>query len=138
RLAALAGELPKLEKAVEAATAARDRALAAMDQCRSAAEEARTAALSAERDAREAARAIDAAAAALERIEAQRSSFAQRLADLEPVSDAAGDAVSAAERSIAVLPDPAALEHDIEAARTSAATAASAVADKRAEAATKA
>ncbi|MFL6766006.1 MAG: chromosome segregation SMC family protein [Sphingomicrobium sp.] len=138
RLAALAGELPKLEKAVEAGTAARDRALAAMDQCRNAAEEARTAALTAERDAREAARAIDAAAAALERIEAQRSSLAQRQADLEPVFEAARSAVNAAERSLAVLPDPAALEHEVERSRAAAAGAASAVADKRAEAATKA
>ena len=60
-----------------------------MDQCRTAAEQARHAALAAEPDAREAARAIDAAAAALDRIEAQRSGFAQRQADLDPVLEAA-------------------------------------------------
>jgi chromosome segregation protein len=109
-----------------------------MERCRRAAEEARSAALAAERDARGAARAIDAASAALERIEAQRASLAQRQADLEPVLEASREAVGAAERSLAVLPDPAALEHEVEASRESAAAAASVVADKRAEAATRA
>jgi chromosome segregation protein len=138
RLAALARELPGLEKTVEEASASRDSALAAMEQCRAAAEEARHAALAAERDARDATRAIDAASAALERIEAQRSALAQRQADLEPVLEASSEAVAAAERSLAALPDPAALEHDVESARANAAAAATAVADKRAEAATKA
>src|SRR5206468_304213 len=111
---------------------------AEMEHCRRNAEEARTAALAAERDAREAGRAIDAAAAALERIEAQRSSLEQRVADLEPVRGAAAEALSAAELSLGSLPDPGAIEHQVEAARAKAATAASAVADKRAEAATKA
>jgi chromosome segregation protein len=138
RLAELAGELPGLEASVNAAADGRDQALAAMESCRKDAEEARTAALAAERDAREAARAIDAAAAALERIEAQRGSLVQRQGDLEPVLDAARDAVRVAERSLAALPDPAALEHQVEGARGTAASAASAVADKRAEAATRA
>jgi len=138
RLAQLSDELPGIEKAVADATAKRDEVLSRMEQCRRAAEEARTTALAAERDAREAARAIDSAAAALERIEAQRASLEQRQADLEPVLAAATEAVTAAERSLAVLPDPTALEHQVEAARESAATAASGVADKRAEAATKA
>jgi len=138
RLAALAAELPAIEKSVEAATAERDRVLREMEECRAAAEQARTAALAAERDAREAARAIDAAAAALERIEAQRDGLAQRRADLEPVIEASHEAVAAAERSLAALPDPAALEREVEQARGVAATAAAAVADKRAEAATKA
>jgi chromosome segregation protein len=138
RLASLASELPALEKAVADALAERDGALATMEQCRSAAETARHAALAAERDARDATRAIDVATAALERIEAQREGYGQRLGDLEPVLTAARDAVTAAERSLAALPDPAALEHDVEDARSAAATAASAVADKRAEAATKA
>jgi chromosome segregation protein len=138
RLAALAAELPGLAEAVDAATGERDSALSAMDQCRAAAEHARNAALAAERDARDAARAGDAASAAIERIEAQRAGLAQRQADLEPVLEAAGEAVGAADRSLAALPDPAALEHEVEASRGSAATAASLVADKRAEAATKA
>src|SRR5690348_1581408 len=138
RLAALAAELPNFEKSVEAAAAERDRVLREMEECRAAAEQARTAALAAERGAREAARAIDAAAAALERIEAQRDALSQRQADLEPVIQASREAVAAAERSLAALPDPAALEREVEEARGIAATAASAVADKRAEAATKA
>jgi chromosome segregation protein len=138
RLAQLAGELPGLEKAVVGASAEREQALMAMEQCRRATEEARSAALTAEHDARDAARAIDAASAALERIEAQRSSLTQRQADLDPVLEAAREAVTAAERSLAALPDPAALEHEVEASRASAAAAASAVAEKRAEAATKA
>ena len=138
RLAELAGQLPTLENVVKGAAAERDRALATMEQCRETAEQARHAALAAERDAREASRAIDAASAALERIEAQRSGLVQRQADLEPVLEASNDAVAAAERSLAALPDPAALEHEVEGARNGAATAAAAVADKRAEAATKA
>ncbi|HZC38753.1 MAG TPA: chromosome segregation protein, partial [Sphingomicrobium sp.] len=138
RLAALATELPGLEKAVENARAERDDALAQMEQCRAAAEESRHAALAAERDARDATRAGDSAVAALERIEAQRSALIERQADLEPVLEAAKDSVHAAERSLAALPDPAALEHDVETSRATAATAASAVAEKRAESATKA
>jgi chromosome segregation protein len=138
RLAQLAGELPGLQHAVEEAGAERDKALQQMDTCRAQAEEARHAALAAERDAREAGRAIDAAAAALERIEAQRSGLEQRQLDLEPVLEAAREAVTAAECALAALPDPAALENDVAAARTTAAGAASAVADKRAEAATRA
>ncbi|MES2326524.1 MAG: chromosome segregation protein SMC [Pseudomonadota bacterium] len=138
RLAQLADELPAMEAAVAAAMAERDRVLAEMEQCRGNAEEARIVALAAERDAREAGRAIDAAAAALERIDAQRASLEQRLADLEPVLGAATEAFAAAELSLGSLPDPAAIEYQVEAARAKAATAASAVADKRAEAATKA
>ncbi|HEX5258968.1 MAG TPA: AAA family ATPase, partial [Sphingomicrobium sp.] len=138
RLAQLSGELPGLQAAVDAAVEQRDEALGAMEQCREAAEQARQAALFAERDAREAARAIDAAAAALERIEAQRGGLTQRQADLEPVLEAAREAVTASEHSLAVLPDPAALERDVQAARAVAADAAGAVADKRAEAATRA
>ena len=138
RLAELADQLPRLEQTVESAVAARDSALARMERCRTEADEARQAALGAERDAREAARAIDVATAALERIEAQRSGLVQRQADLDPVLEAARAAVAAAERSLAALPDPAALEQDLEAARTDAAGKASAVADKRAEAATRA
>ena len=138
RLAEIAAELPALEAAVADALAERDAALAQMEQCRAASEAARHAALAAERDARDAARAIDVAIAALERIEAQREGYAQRQTDLEPLLAASADAVAAAERALAALPDPTALEHDVEKARTAAAAAATAVADKRAEAATKA
>jgi chromosome segregation protein len=138
RLAELAQHLPGLEAAVEAATTRRDEILCAMDACRDAADAARHAALTAERDSRDATRAIDSAAAALERIEAQRSALAERQQDLEPVLEAARDAVAVAERALATLPDPAAMERDLEPARAAAASAGSAVADKRAEAATKA
>ena len=138
RLAAIAAGLPALEQAVAKAIGGRDSALAAMEHCRSEAETARQSALAAERDSRDAARAIDAATAVLERIEAQRANFAQRQSDLEPVLEAVRDAVSAAQHSLAALPDPAALEHEVEACRSAAATAANAVAERRAEAATKA
>src|SRR5206468_10965948 len=138
RLAELARDLPGLDKAVAAALDQREQALAAMEQLRAEAEEARHAALAAERDAREAARAIDPALAALERIEAQREGLIERRADLDPVLKAAGEAVAAAEHSLAALPDPAALESDVESARAAAAQAGAAVADKRAEAATRA
>ena len=138
RLARLAEQLPGLEAAVATASEQRDGALGAMELSRGAADEARSAALAAERDARDASRAIDAAAAALERIGAQQSGLSQRQADLEPVLEAARSAVAASDGALAALPDPGALEQDVETARTSAAAAASAVADKRAEAATKA
>jgi chromosome segregation protein len=109
-----------------------------MDACRARAEEARHQALAAERDARDAARAGDSAIAALERVEAHRTELQQRRADLEPVVDASREAVAAAERSLAALPDPASLEQEVESARSAATAAATAAADKRAESATKA
>ena len=138
RLADLARGMPDLDRAVEKAVGERDAALAGMENSRAAADEARHAALAAERDARDAARAGDSAAAALERLEAQAAALDQRLADLEPVLAAAGEATAAAERALVALADPAAIELEAEAARASAADAATAVAEKRAEAATKA
>jgi chromosome segregation protein len=138
RLADLARELPELERAAERSMTQREGALGEMERCRAAAEEARREALAAEREARDAVRAGDIAAATLERMEAQRAGLAQRQADLEPVLDAAREAVAAAERSLAALPDPAALENELASGRASAASAASAVADRRAETATKA
>jgi chromosome segregation protein len=138
RLAELADALPAHEQAVEQALAGRDQALAEMERFRALADEARTRALASERDAREAARSADIAASALERVEAQRAALAQRQADLDPVLEAARESVAAAERALAVLPDPARLEQDIEGARGAAAGLAAAVADQRAEAATKA
>jgi chromosome segregation protein len=138
RLAELARDLPALEKAVAVALEQREEALAAMESLRSEAEEARHAALAAERDARDAARAIDAALSGLERIEALRGGLAQRQADLDPVLEAAAEALAVAQRSLAALPDPATLESEVESGRAAAAEAAAAVADKRAEAATRA
>ena len=134
----LARAIPGLDQAAETALKGRDSALAEMEACRARAEEARHQALAAERDARDAARAGDTATAALERIEAQRVELEQRREDLKPVVDASGEAVAAAERTLTALPDPASLERDVETAREAAATAATGVADKRAESATRA
>lgn len=138
RLSALAAELPVLEAASESAVAERDRILADVERHRRDAEQARHSALAAEKESRDAARAMDAAAAALERLEAQRAGLIERRADLQPVVEAAKDAVGVAEAALAALPDPSALEREVESAREAAATAANAVADKRAESATKA
>ena len=62
----------------------------------------------------------------------------QRQTDLEPVLEAARDAVADAERTLAALPDPAVLEQELDEKRSSAGIAADAVAGKRAEAATRA
>ena len=83
-------------------------------------------------------RAADAAAAAIDRLNAQREAVSQRVEDLKPVAEASAEALRAAEAVIAGLPDPAALEADVGAARSRASDAGSAVADKRAEAATRA
>ena len=109
-----------------------------MERHRGEAEQARHAALAAERDLREATRAIDIATAAIERLSAQRLNLAQRLEDLQPVAEAAANAAALARQSLGALPDPAVLEQDVEGARSAAGLAASAVADKRAEAATRA
>ena len=138
RLAELAGELPALESALAEAERERDAAISEVEQFRAAAEEARSAVARAEQEAREATRTGDSAAAAIERLEAQRTALDQRLGDLEPVLEAATASVKAAETSLATLPDPAALEEELERARGSAGEAAAAVADKRAEAATRA
>lgn len=138
RLAELSAALPGLESAVDEAQAERAAALAAMERNRAEADEARRAALAAERDLREATRAIDVATAAIERLAAQRSGLAQRLEDLRPVGEAAAESLAAAARALNALPDPAALEQSVETARTAAAEAATHVADKRAEAATRA
>jgi chromosome segregation protein len=138
RLSGLADELPGLEQAVGKAVTSRDAVLREMEQCREAAEQARHAALAAEREAREATRAMDVATAALERIRDHRIGLEQRKADVEPVLEASREAVAGAEKSLAVLPDPATLERELEGARANAATAATAVAEKRAEAATRA
>ena len=138
RLASLAAQLPALGAVTEDAAAERDRVIAAVEDYRRKAEQARHAALAAEKEARDATRASDAAAAALERIESQRSVLTQRQSDLAPVLEAGSDAVRAAEQALDALPDPTALEQQVEAARDIAATAANRVADKRADAATKA
>ena len=138
RLAALQKQLPMLDAGVETASNARDQAARDVEQWRADGEEQRRAASAAEKDVREAERAADAAAVAIDRLNAQREAIAQRADDLKPVAEASAEALQAAEKVIAGLPDPAALEADVEMSRANASAAGSAVADKRAEAATRA
>ena len=116
RLAQLPTSCPAFEAAVDGGNGERDRAVAAMEapQVRPRKRATRRWRPSATRAMRT--RAIDAAAAALERIEGQRPDLAQRQADLEPVLRRQRSG-SAAERALAALPDPAAIEHEVEAAR---------------------
>jgi chromosome segregation protein len=138
RLAELNRQLPELESKVSAAASARDEAASDVERWRSESDEQRKAGSAAEREGRDAERAADAAAAAIDRLNAQREAISQRLEDLKPVADAAAESLQAAETVLAGLPDPAALEADVEGARGRASAAGSAVADKRAEAATRA
>ncbi len=138
RLAELSKQLPELERAVEQGSSVRDEAAADVERWRSTGDEQRRASGAAEREAREAERAGDAAAAALDRLKAQREGILQRLEDLAPVAQAAAEALEGAQAVLAGWPDPAALEGDVDAARARASAAAAAVADKRAEAATRA
>ncbi|HET6941695.1 MAG TPA: chromosome segregation protein, partial [Sphingomicrobium sp.] len=138
RLADLQRQLPELETAVERASGQRDQAARDVERWRLEGDEQRKATSAAEREVREAERAADAAAAAIDRLNAQREAIAQRSEDLAPVAQASFEALQAAEEVIAKLADPAVLEADVEAARSSASAAGSAVADKRAEAATRA
>lgn len=138
RLAELQKQLPGLEKAVDTASAERDQAARDVERWRTEGDEQRKAASAAEREGREADRAADAAAAAIDRLNDQREAISQRAEDLKPVAEASAEALRAAEAVIAGLPDPAALEADVEGARSRASGAGSAVADKRAEAATRA
>jgi chromosome segregation protein len=138
RLNELSRQLPELEATVSAAEEARTEAAANVDRLRQEAEKARTDAATAEREVREAERAGDQASAALERLQAQRSSLQERLSDLEPVISAARDAVAGAETALGALPNPEALETEVEQSRGRATEAGNAVADKRAEAATSA
>jgi chromosome segregation protein len=138
RLAELTKQLPELENGVEQAGGSRDQAARDVERWRSEGDGQRRAASAAEREGREAERAADAAAAAMDRLSAQREALSQRLNDVAPVVEAAAEALKSAEILLAGLPDPAALEADLEGARSKAAAAGNAVADKRAEAATRA
>jgi chromosome segregation protein len=138
RLAEITKQLGVLQSAVEQAAALRDQAAQDVENWRSEGDEQRKAASTAEREGREAERSADAAAAAIDRLNAQREALSQRLNDVAPVAEAAAEALQSAEAVLAGLPDPAALEADLDAARSKAAAAGGAVADKRAEAATRA
>jgi len=138
RLAELARHLPDFERQGADCERKRKAAFEALDRLRQEAEMARSQALSAEREMREAERASDSATAAIERTQVQRSALEQRIADLDPLTKAAGEAVASAEASLSTLPDPADLEAQVETARARAGDAGKAVAEKRAEAATRA
>ena len=138
RLAELTKQLPALEGAVESGAAAREEAARDVERWRTEGDDQRKAGSAAERDVREAERAADAAAAAIDRLNAQKEAVSQRFDDLSPVSEAAAEALKSAQKVLAGLPDPAALEADVEGARANASGAGGAVADKRAEAATRA
>nr|ART35717.1 B408 [uncultured bacterium] len=138
RLAEIDRLLPGLEQAVAKAEAARDSASAAVEAHRREGEAARAAAANAERAGRDATRAGDSAAAALERLDAQRGGLEERRADLAPLAEAAQESVDIAQRGLAALPDPDALQAEVERARTTASAAGEAVADCRARSATRA
>jgi chromosome segregation protein len=138
RLAELEAGMPALDAVVSKAERERDHAAAEVDRFRSEAEAARTAASSAERNARDAARNGDSAATALERLEAQKAGIADRKADLAPLVAASAEAVDAAAVTLAALPDPTALQQDVEVARSAASAAGDVVADYRARSATRA
>ncbi|QIL01788.1 chromosome segregation protein SMC [Sphingomonas sinipercae] len=138
RLAEISRQLPALEAAVGAAEAARNAAGAEIARIRAEGDSARAAAATAERELRDAQRAADAADAAIERIAAQQSAIEQRIEELAPVAKAAADAVAGAEGNLVALPDPDELEATVGNLRALAAEAGAAVADKRAEAATRA
>ncbi len=137
RMGELSRQLPGLEAAAEVASDGRNAASAQIERLRAEAEGARSDIAAAERDSRDAARAVDSAASALERLEAQRLALGERQSDLAPVLETARESVATADAALAALPDPAAMQHDIDSARESASATASAVADKRAEAATR-
>ena len=138
RLAEIDRTLPGLDAALAAAESARNAAAADVHRHRAAAETARAAVTVAERAGRDAVRAGDSATALLDRLAAQRSALDERRADLVPLVEAAAAAVTQAEDSLAALADAARLDHEVEAARTTAATAGEAVAQARAASATRA
>jgi chromosome segregation protein len=138
RLAELARILPSLESDLGEREAQRSHAAAKLEQLRSFIETARGEIAAAEKEIRESERAGDSACAAIERVQAQRSAIEQRLADLDPLAQAAGEALAAAETALGALADPASIEAQVENAREAATEAGKAVADKRAEAATRA
>ena len=138
RLSEIDRQLPTLDDAVVGAETARNSAAASVEAHRQEAEAARKAAADAERAGRDAARAGDTAAAALERLAAQRAGLEERGADLNPLAEAAQEAVDGARRNLIALPDPDTLHVEVEAARTKASAAGEAVADCRARSATRA
>ncbi|MEO6579591.1 MAG: chromosome segregation protein SMC [Sphingomicrobium sp.] len=138
RLAELNRHLPELQAAAATVQEARDAASRAVDENRTSTERLRTELAAAERAARDAARAGDQANAALERLDGQRAALIERQTDLDPLLDAAAQALEAAKASLAVLPNPETLGADVEEARRTATVAGEAVAECRARSATRA
>ena len=138
RLGEIDQTLPGLAAAVGRAERERDRAAGAVETHRRAAELARAVAADAERRSRDSARAGDSARSLLDRLESQREGLSERLADLDPLREAAGAAVVGAEAALAALPDTELLEAEVVTARTAASVAGEAVADARARSATRA
>ena len=138
RLVELDRQMPGADTTVAQAIEARDKAALAVEQFRRDADLARTAATAAERRSRDSVRAGDAATNALDRLDAQRAALAERRADLEPLIDASGQSLAAAEQALEAGGDPAMLADEISAARASASAAGEQVADRRAAAATRA
>jgi chromosome segregation protein len=138
RLAEIQSAIPGLEESASNAAGARDAAAEAVERHRREAEEARKAAAGAERAARDAGRAGDSAATALERLDAQKAGLADRRSDLLPLASAAKEAVEVAAKGLATMPDPDALQAEVDQARAAASAAGEAVADCRARSATRA
>ena len=138
RLIEIDQTLPGFEATVASAETERDGAASAVETYRRAAEQARAAAADAERRSRDSVRAGDSARSHLDRLESQREGLAERLADLDPLFEAARAAVVEAEAALAALPDTLLLQAEVVAARTTASVAGEAVADARARSATRA
>jgi len=138
RLAEIDRTLPGLESVVGEAEGFRDKAVQSVERFRTEADAARAAASQAERAARDAARAGDSAATALERLDAQKAGVQDRRDDLAPLAAAAAEAVQVAVKVLASLPDPNALQAEVDGARAGASAAGEAVADCRARSATRA
>ncbi len=138
RLASLRQKRPGLEQDVTDAQAGQRAAEAEIETQRQAANAAREALATADRQARDTVRAADAAASALERIATQRNDLEQRLTELQPLHAAATEVLVQAEQAFAALPESAALELAVVDAREKATAAGAMVAERRADAATRA
>ncbi|MCW3796373.1 chromosome segregation protein SMC [Sphingomonas sp. BN140010] len=136
RLAELAGQVGPLGEQLTSAETRRQALVTAIADARAGADRAREAIAAAERQAREASRAEDMAVAALERLAGQRALLEERIAETEPVREAAGAAVAQAETALAALPDASMLAGNIVGAREQASADGASVAERRAEQAT--
>ena len=134
RLESLAGEEAAAQAAEGEALAAAEAASAKLTFEQSALAEARRELGNREQALREAVRAEDAATAALERRATKGAALKLRRAELGPVRAAAVAALSDADRTLAAIDDPAALDSAIAALRSEAAILGAAVSERRYEA----